>query len=348
MDSLTQATLGAVVGELVLGRKLGGWGAIAGAFFGSLPDADVFFSDLFDQVDRVYWHRGISHSILMMIVATLVLSPLLSWICKRFKRDLSVRRAMVFMFLAWSTHVVIDCFTTYGTSLFEPFSDARAWWNVLFIIDLLFTLPMLLGLLVGLTLWRRRENRSLPTWIGLGLSCLYVSFSFTLKTFHITPQFEKAFAEHGGRVVATSPMPLNTVLWRGLGETNEHFLIGLYSPFDTDGEIQLQKVAKNKALLADFRESREFKALDWFSRGVWSAEKSSNGRVRLIDRRFSEFRTEDPDGTVRYSPVFAWELWKDGEQVRFQSVRLQNRRANIGEQLAALWQRVKGDETGWN
>ena len=48
VDSITQAALGAVVGELVLGRQLGrraiGWGAL----FGTIPDLDVIFTPLLD------------------------------------------------------------------------------------------------------------------------------------------------------------------------------------------------------------------------------------------------------------------------------------------------------------
>ena len=58
MDSLTQATLGAAVGECLLGRKLGnralGWGAL----LGTLPDLDVILSGFFDTAGEMVLHRG--------------------------------------------------------------------------------------------------------------------------------------------------------------------------------------------------------------------------------------------------------------------------------------------------
>ena len=42
MDSVTQITLGAAVGEAVLGRKIGGRAMLWGAIAGTLPDLDVF------------------------------------------------------------------------------------------------------------------------------------------------------------------------------------------------------------------------------------------------------------------------------------------------------------------
>ena len=72
MDSVTQAVLGGVVGELVLGRKIGGKGMIWGLVFGTLPDLDILFYPWLDQVEELRWHRGISHSILVMVVAAFV------------------------------------------------------------------------------------------------------------------------------------------------------------------------------------------------------------------------------------------------------------------------------------
>ena len=42
MDSLTQITLGAAVGEIVLGRKIGNRALFWGAVGGTIPDLDVF------------------------------------------------------------------------------------------------------------------------------------------------------------------------------------------------------------------------------------------------------------------------------------------------------------------
>jgi inner membrane protein len=52
MDSLTQIVLGAAVGELVLGKKLGNKAILLGAVAGTLPDLDVVTS--FWNSDAVY------------------------------------------------------------------------------------------------------------------------------------------------------------------------------------------------------------------------------------------------------------------------------------------------------
>ena len=78
MDSITQAALGAAIGEATLGRKVGNKAPIWGAVVGSLPDLDVLFNPLMDQVTQLTWHRGYSHSILLNLIAAFVVGWLLS------------------------------------------------------------------------------------------------------------------------------------------------------------------------------------------------------------------------------------------------------------------------------
>ncbi len=75
MDSVTQAVLGASVGELFLGRKLGNRAMAWGAAIGTLPDLDVV-SRLFlsHEVYGLIYHRGLSHSILLTIVLPFLLA----------------------------------------------------------------------------------------------------------------------------------------------------------------------------------------------------------------------------------------------------------------------------------
>lgn len=69
MDSLTQITLGAAVGEVVLGRKLGNRAMLWGAFGGTIPDFDVFIGAALSDIDALAFHRGITHSIFFSVAA---------------------------------------------------------------------------------------------------------------------------------------------------------------------------------------------------------------------------------------------------------------------------------------
>ncbi|PCJ67320.1 MAG: metal-dependent hydrolase [Bacteroidetes bacterium] len=76
MDSLTQIVLGAAVGEVVLGKKIGNKAMLWGAIAGTIPDLDVYQSLIFDSLRANELHRGFLHSILFSVV----FAPLLAWL----------------------------------------------------------------------------------------------------------------------------------------------------------------------------------------------------------------------------------------------------------------------------
>jgi inner membrane protein len=86
MDSLTQIVLGAAVGEVVLGRKVGNKAMLWGAIAGTIPDLDVYQSLIFDSLKANELHRGFSHSILFSVI----FAPLLAWILVRKEKILLV------------------------------------------------------------------------------------------------------------------------------------------------------------------------------------------------------------------------------------------------------------------
>lgn len=48
-----------------------------GAFFGTLPDLDIVFFPFLDDVQQLYWHRGESHSIFFVLIDGALLGALL-------------------------------------------------------------------------------------------------------------------------------------------------------------------------------------------------------------------------------------------------------------------------------
>ena len=75
MDSLTQAVLGAAIGEAFLGRKLGNKAMLWGALVGTLPDLDVLGNQFIAHpIDGLRMHRGLSHSIIVTILMPFLLA----------------------------------------------------------------------------------------------------------------------------------------------------------------------------------------------------------------------------------------------------------------------------------
>ena len=73
MDSLSQLALGAAVGGAVAGRRFGRKALLWGALCGTLPDLDVLVP-LGDPVSDFTYHRSASHSLLMQLLATPLLT----------------------------------------------------------------------------------------------------------------------------------------------------------------------------------------------------------------------------------------------------------------------------------
>lgn len=224
MDSLTQITLGAAVGEATLGNKLGNKAPIWGAVLGFLPDVDVFFQNLFDTVDSLFIHRGLTHS-LFFAVAFGVLG---AWGLSKTKfsqeKNISFWLWFGFLSLCIFTHAVLDLFTTYGTAILYPFDTTRFGWDGVFIIDPLYTLPLLIMLIIAIRRptgsWKRKK---LVLW-SLAITTCYlflgVFFRWEIQA-KVNNQFQHVEIENA----FLSPTPFNIFLWTAVVNTEEGFYL---------------------------------------------------------------------------------------------------------------------------
>ena len=178
MDSLTQIVLGASVGELVLGKKIGNKAILWGAVAGTIPDLDVLLRYFTDET-ATEMHRGFSHS----IVFAVLIAPLLAWIANKLNQKLNhvsfIDWCKLFF---WSTvtHPMLDAHTTWGTQFFWPFNYRLAYKNI-FVIDPLFTFPFLIFLIITMTLKKEHPKRALFNKIGLSLSSSYLILTLIFK-----------------------------------------------------------------------------------------------------------------------------------------------------------------------
>ncbi len=347
MDFVTQLTLGAAVGQATMNRDLGNKAVLWGMLAGALPDLDVLANPLFDPVTQLTWHRGISHSILL----TVILAPILGLIIARVHgRQITFEKATIFAFLALGTHVLIDLCTTYGTQLFAPFSNSLATFNTLFIIDPLYTLPLLIFLLLSLLPGETRA-KLFRNAIGLTLSTAYIVVALLFK-FSTLAAFEREIAAQKIPVqrVMTAPTPFNTILWRCVAETSDGYFIGYRSLFDTHHEVRFWFVPRNEQLLTPLEDQRAVTTLKWFSDG-WYAVQADDQGLHFHDLRFGEFDTVDPDRNfglqdpLNLEYVFSFRLFESGvksgpDQITIEQADL--RLTGMGDILDVLWKRMMG------
>ncbi len=192
------------------------------------------------------------------------------------------------LFWAIVTHPLLDCFTVYGTQFFQPFSDYRVAFNFIAVVDPLYTLPLLLGVIVVSRIRRNPALRKKVIWTGLGLSTAYMAFCWFHKE-QMNHRFAAALEEQGisAERCMTSPTILNNFLWQGLAEGDTAYHYGTFTFLAPEkGLSPLVSIPKNRELAQTIASSPEFETLTWFSKGFWNVVERPDGRLQFNDLRF--------------------------------------------------------------
>lgn len=286
MDSLTQIVLGASVGEVVLGKKVGNKAILWGAIAGTLPDLDVLLRYFTDEISSTQMHRGFSHS----IVFAVLIAPLLGWIAKKihFKlKEVSFKDWTKLFFWTTVTHPLLDAHTTWGTQFFWPFNYRLAYQNI-FVVDPLYTLPFLMFLIIVMTLKKDNPKRSKFNTVGLSVSSTYLLLTLIFKWISFQ-EFKEGLENQKIEYVEidTKPSPLNSILWSSLIETDKGYRTAYYSLFDKQEITYSKEFLKNHHLLEPYLEQKVIKQLIDISAG-WYRIEEKNGKLLFWDLRFGQ------------------------------------------------------------
>jgi len=286
LDSLTQIVLGASVGEVVLGKKVGNKAILWGAIAGTLPDLDVLLRYFTDEISSTQMHRGFSHS----IVFAVLIAPLLGWIAKKihFKlKEVSFKDWTKLFFWTTVTHPLLDAHTTWGTQFFWPFNYRLAYQNI-FVVDPLYTLPFLMFLIIVMTLKKDNPKRSKFNTIGLSVSSTYLLLTLIFKWISFQ-EFKEGLENQKIEYVEidTKPSPLNSILWSSLIETDKGYRTAYYSLFDKQEITYSKEFLKNHHLLEPYLEQKVIKQLIDISAG-WYRIEEKNGKLLFWDLRFGQ------------------------------------------------------------
>lgn len=271
MDSLTQAALGAAVGQLVAGRRLGPRAALVGAACACLPDLDVLIP-YDDPVARMTYHRGWSHSLFWLTLA----APLIYALATRWRalRDGGWVLALA-IWLALVTHPLLDAFTVYGTQLWRPFSSVPVSIGSVFIID-----PLVTALLL-FALWPLVRRR-LPSHRRLGVP-LALASAYLLAGAGVQAMLEQRSAPvlplAQTDAIKALPTPFNAIRWRllarGEGALCDQFLYAWQAPTADRWRCR----SRGNALAAPLQDHWPVARLDWFSKGWVRYERVDDALV---------------------------------------------------------------------
>ncbi len=326
MDSLSQLALGAAVGVAVMGRRTALWKAAAwGAVCGTLPDLDALI-DHGDPLSNMVLHRADSHALFWLSLLAAPLGVAIAWLAR--ERAL-LKPWVLATWLALITHPLLDWFTIYGTQLLRPFSAEPLGVGSIFIIDPLYTLPLLLG--TGLAL-RGGAAALRCNAAGLLLSSLYLGWSLLAQQ-HVAGLARQSLQGQGVERLLVTPSPFNTVLWRVVAVTPQGYLEGFYSLLDAQAQIRFERFDQGRELYQRLHEQPAVATLAAFSDGFFKLEQRGDAVV-IADLRMGQ----EP----HY--VFAFEVARSASELRpLERPQAAGGRADIAASLRWLWRRLLGE-----
>jgi inner membrane protein len=283
MDSLTQIVLGAGVSAAVLGPKIGPRrAAVIGGLLGTLPDLDVLFP-FDDPVDSFTLHRGASHSFFVQAAVT----PLFGEALVRLFAKLRDQRLRCYLavFLVFVTHAALDALTIYGTRIFWPLLPDPVGVGSVFIIDPLYTLPLLAVTVWALCLaaWTVPFRRALTA--ALAASTLYLGWSFAAQQI-VEQRAARLLAAAGiaPEGLRATPTPFNTLLWKIIALDGERYL-NLYMPvFGDDAQVTAYAHPRGIAQIACSNGNEALEKLIAFNGGYFRVDVE-DGKVLISDLR---------------------------------------------------------------
>lgn len=283
MDSLTQFVLGSGVGLAFLGRKIGPRkAAITGGLMGTVPDLDVFYP-FADPIDSFTLHRGATHSVILQAVA----APVFGEALVRIFKNLRDQRMFTYLavYVIFVTHALIDAATIYGTKLFWPLWKEPLGTGSSFIIDPLYTLPLLIITIWALfkSNWSERFRRAVT--FCLAISTAYMGWGLVAQQIALSKAGE-ALAARGitpERMIATAA-PFNTIFWKATAIDGDRY-INLYVPLLGDSEsITAYAHPRGTAEIGCLENSGHLRKLADFSKGFYRIDRE-DGEIIVSDLR---------------------------------------------------------------
>ncbi len=256
--------------------------------------------------------------------------------------EASLSEWILFFFLCFITHTILDCFTVYGTQLLAPFSDYRVAWHNISVADPSYTLPFLLCLIAASFFAKENKWRSRLNWLGIIISSLYMCLTFVNQN-RVKKVFHDNLANEGITVHRSlvTPTIINNILWYCVAETDSNLVFGRYSFFDPTKEMKLKFVNKNDELIEGFEENKAIKTLKWFSDNYYTLGINKDNKLMFSDMRYGPFDFSNLDDPNNY--VFKFELEEiDG---RLEMMNEQGGPPPDSEEgfVGDLWKRIWGD-----
>lgn len=292
LDPLTHALSGYAIAKALPRQAIPKKQVVLIILLAMAPDADYVLNLISDTV-YLHYHRGITHSLLML--------PLWSWLAYSLlphKRDKQPLMPWLIA-AALGMHILLDMITSFGTMLFAPLTDYRYSFDLVYIIDLLFT--AVLGLPLLLALFCKRLARPLAM---LGIAGMATYLLLTIATHHKALEIARQ-QQPAAEAVYALPQPFSPFLWHLIARYPDHYrqaIVNLWPAFNGSSVLFPQGFTQRFTKTA-----RPEQALQWQQIPAMNTYAGLNQLPGVhFYRWFSRF------------PVF---LKSDGEKIEFGDLR---------------------------
>lgn len=299
MDPLSQGVIGIVVAQtvatkLTVDRKKSHFAAatLMGLVSGMAPDLDIFIGSATDPLFSLEFHRHFTHSLFFIpfgsLLCALFIYVLLGWSQWFKNRNINFKVIYLYCFTAYATHGLLDACTTYGTQLLWPFTDARIAWNIISIIDPVFTLPLLLFVIIAAISKRKWFTYTAITWA-------IIYFSIGIIQRERAEAIGYKLAESRGHEVSSlraTPSFANLIVWKTIYRHDGYFYVdavklglGNHHVFEGERIKELNLSRDFPWLDKNSQQAKDIERFRWFSNNYLSV--SPFYKDRIIDMRYS-------------------------------------------------------------
>jgi inner membrane protein len=173
----------------------------------------------------------------------------------------------------------------YGTQLLWPITEYPFAVSNLFIIDPIYTLPLLVAFIIVLLPNTKPTSAFKINTFALLTSSLYVCWSLVAKTY-IDQKIETALNDRQIKAnhYLSTPAPLSTLLWRILVMVDGQYYEGYVSVFDSASDVSLDVYNSSDFLLENMQYEWGVQRLQWFTKGFYLVTQQKQNVV-LSDLR---------------------------------------------------------------
>jgi len=214
MDSITHTLTGAVIARAIDDEKVGHWGTIAGLAVGFFPDTD-FVLGLFNRQFYIEYHRDFTHSLLLIPFYALFFS----WVFVKVSKRPYFWSFYKICLPVLVSHALLDLFTSYGTMIFSPFFEHRFSWDLIFIIDLIFSGIIFFPLVISFFGKRNAQWICRGSLVGLAAYILFCWVQHD-RALELAKNFGRSLNEEVIQV-ASMPQPVSPFRWANYVETRD-------------------------------------------------------------------------------------------------------------------------------